>query len=198
MKVASLLNGVDVDHLMEIIEAVRSTPELAKFRFHARNRWIEGTHNRTSIQGFYGVGMEDTSRTKPVQVNNDGPPVLLGENRGADPVEFIFHALAGSMTTTFVANAAAQGVKIDSIETELERDVPRHVRRPKEEDRRAPGAGPSAVARLRRDLESNADPGDLGGVGTTPPSFPSGQGGAFRGECAKRSQKPLCARSRAE
>jgi uncharacterized OsmC-like protein len=123
MKVASLLNGVDVDHLMEIIEAVRSTPELAKFRFHARNRWIEGTHNRTSIQGFYGVGMEDTSRTKPVQVNNDGPPVLLGENRGADPVEFIFHALAGSMTTTFVANAAAQGVKIDSIETELEGDL---------------------------------------------------------------------------
>jgi len=123
VNVVTQLNGVAVDHLRETIEAVRATPELAIFQFRARNRWIEGTHNRTSIQGFYGVEMEDTSRTKAFRFDNDEPPVLFGENRGANPLAFLFHALAGCLTTTFVANASSQGLKIDAIETEFEGDL---------------------------------------------------------------------------
>ena len=123
MKVATRMNGVAVDQLMETIEAVKANPQLARFHFRARNRWRDGTHNRTSIQGFTAGGTEDVSRPGPFQFDNDEPPVLLGENRGANPVEFIFHALAGCMTTTFVAYASANGVKIDSIETELEGDI---------------------------------------------------------------------------
>lgn len=123
MKVATRINGVAVDQLIETIEAVKANPQLAQFRFRARNRWMDGTHNRTSIQGFTAGGAEDASRTEPFQFDNDEPPILLGENRGANPVEFIFHALAGCMTTTFVAYASASGVKIESIETELEGDI---------------------------------------------------------------------------
>ncbi len=123
MKVAGKINGVAVDQLMETIEAIRAKPELGRFRFRARNRWLDGTHNRTSIQGFYGAGAEDTSRREPFEYDNDEPPVLLGENRGANPVEYVLHALAGCLTTTFLAYASAQGVKIDALETEFEGDL---------------------------------------------------------------------------
>ena len=126
MKVATRVNGVAVDQLMETVEAVKANPQLAQFRFRARNRWIDGTHNRSSIQGFTAGGAEDESRTEAFQFDNDEPPILFGENRGVNPPEIVLHALAGCVTTTFVAFASAQGVKIDSIETEIEGDIDLH------------------------------------------------------------------------
>ena len=64
------------------IEHISADPTLARFQFRARNQWIDGGHNRTTIQGFYGAGHEDTSRTEPFLLDADEPPVLLGENRG--------------------------------------------------------------------------------------------------------------------
>jgi uncharacterized OsmC-like protein len=123
VKVAIRMNGVAVDQLMETIEAIRAKPELGRFEFRARNRWLDGTHNRTSVRGFYGAGAEDASRKEAFEFDNDEPPVLLGENRGANPVEFVLHALAGCLTTTFIAYASAQGVRIESMETEFEGDL---------------------------------------------------------------------------
>jgi uncharacterized OsmC-like protein len=45
--------------------------------------------------------------------------VLLGANEGANPVEFLLHALAGCVTTTTVLHAAARGIQIESLSTEL-------------------------------------------------------------------------------
>ncbi len=58
------LNGVDVPTLFATLDAVKAQPEIAQFQFRARNEWISGTHNRSTIQGFYGAGQEDTSRTR--------------------------------------------------------------------------------------------------------------------------------------
>lgn len=123
MKVETKVNGVAVDQLVQTIEAIQAKPELGRFQFRSRNRWIDGTQNRSWIDGFYGAGTEDTSRTEPFTYDNDEPPVLLGENRGANPVEYVLHALAGCLTTTFIAYASAQGVKIDSLETSFEGDL---------------------------------------------------------------------------
>ena len=57
---------------------------------------------------------------------NGEPPVLLGANEGANPVEFLLHALAGCVTTTFVIHAAARGIRIESITTEMEGDIDLH------------------------------------------------------------------------
>jgi len=114
------INGVNVTQLRDTIDAIQDTPALADFRFRARNRWIEGGHCRTSIQGFYGAGGEDTSRAQPFLFDADEPPVLLGENRGANPVEFVLHALAGCLTTSLIYHAAARGVKIEGVESRFE------------------------------------------------------------------------------
>ena len=59
-------------------------------------------------------------------MDNAEPPVLLGQDEGANPVEYVLHALAGCMTTTMVYHAAARGITIESVETELEGDLDLH------------------------------------------------------------------------
>ena len=123
----TLINGVNVDQLLATVNAIKQNPDLARFQFRARNEWLEGGHSRTFIQGFYGAGQEDTSRTKPFVLEGDEPPVLLGENAGANAVEAVLHALASCLAVGFVYNAAAQGIKIDSLEFELEGDLDLHA-----------------------------------------------------------------------
>ena len=118
-----VINGVDVDRMGATREAVRCTPSLATFRFRAANYWIDGGHNRSTIQGFYGAGQENTIRTKPFVLDADEPPVLLGKDQGANPVEFVLHALAACLTTSLVYHAAARGILIESVESKLEGDL---------------------------------------------------------------------------
>lgn len=119
----STVNGVNVEQLGANISAIQGNTELAKFQFRATNTWINGGHNRTTIKEFYGVGQEDTTRTEPFVLDADEPPVLLGEDHGANPVEFVLHALASCMTTSMVYHAAVQGIKIDAVESRLEGDL---------------------------------------------------------------------------
>ncbi len=122
-KVEAQLNGIDTARMFETIEAIRSDPALARFEFRASNAWVSGGENRSTIQGFYGAGREDDSRAAPFVFTNGEPPVLLGDNEGANPVEFLLHALAGCVTTTTVLHAAARGIRIEAISTELEGDL---------------------------------------------------------------------------
>jgi uncharacterized OsmC-like protein len=117
------LNGFDEQAMVETVEALKKDPTLARFEFRASNRWIDGGENRSKIQGFYGAGAEDTSRSEPFVFTNGEPPVLLGHNEGANPVEFLLHALAGCVTTTTVVHAAARGIEIESLTTELVGDL---------------------------------------------------------------------------
>lgn len=113
------LNGLDRDAMQQTVAALAADPSLARFEFRARNVWIDGGENRSTIRDFYGAGKEDTSRTADFEFTNGEPPVLLGSNEGANPVEFLLHALAGCVTTTTVLHAAARGITIRSLSTEL-------------------------------------------------------------------------------
>jgi uncharacterized OsmC-like protein len=120
---ATYLNGLNVHAALETIDALKAEKSLAKFQFRARNTWINGGENRSTIHDFYGAGKEDTSRAMPFEFTNGEPPVLLGRNEGANPVEFLLHALAGCVTTTFVLHAMARGIKIRELSTELKVNI---------------------------------------------------------------------------
>jgi uncharacterized OsmC-like protein len=120
---ATHINGLDVCAARATIAAIQSDPSLARFRFRARNTWIGGGENRSTIRDFYGAGREDDSRTSAFEFTNGEPPVLLGDNEGANPVEFLLHALAGCVTTTFVLHAMARGITIRALSSELEGDL---------------------------------------------------------------------------
>jgi len=117
------VNGFKSQDIMDTVGAIQSNPEIAKFKFRARNKWISGGHNRSTIQGFYGGCVEDTTRTDPFVFDNGEPPILLGNNEGANPVEFILHGLAGCMTTTMMLHAAANGISVDHVESSFEGDL---------------------------------------------------------------------------
>lgn len=119
----SHLNGFSMADITGTVHAIQANPEIAQFEFRVKNKWIKGGHNRSHIQGFYGGGQEDLSRKKPFVYDNSEPPILLGNNEGANPVEYILHGLAGCMTTTMVLHAAANGIEVESVESSLEGDL---------------------------------------------------------------------------
>ena len=122
-QVTKKLNGLPLTQMMETVGAIKNDPAIAQFQFRASNKWIDGGENRSMIQGFYGAGQEDDSREVPFEFTNGEPPVLLGGNEGANPVEFLLHALAGCVTTTMVIHAAARGIRLTELSTELEGDM---------------------------------------------------------------------------
>ncbi len=121
--ITQTLNGLDLQQMSETVAALKDNPSLAHFEFRARNHWVNGGENHSTIQGFYGAGKEDESRSEPFEFTNGEPPVLLGGNEGANPVEFLLHALAGCVTTTTVLHAAARGIRIKSLSTELDGNI---------------------------------------------------------------------------
>ena len=124
---ATLINGVNIDQLVASVNAIQQNPDLARFQFRAHNEWIDGGHSRTTIQGFYGAGQEDASRSRPFIVEGDEPPVLLGGNAGANAVEAVLHALASCLAVGFIYNAAAQGINVESLSFDLEGDLDLHA-----------------------------------------------------------------------
>jgi uncharacterized OsmC-like protein len=125
-KQAPHVNGLDVQAAFETIDAIKADPSLARFQFRARNTWVSGDENRSMIRDFYGAGREDDARTMAFEFANGEPPVLLGNNEGANPVEFLLHTLAGGVTTTFVLHASARGIAIRELSTQLEGDLDLH------------------------------------------------------------------------
>jgi uncharacterized OsmC-like protein len=116
-------NGIDTELLFGTLDAIQAQPELAKFQFRARNRWVDGAHNRTTVQHFRGAGGEDTSRAEPFVIDAGEPAVLLGTDTGANPAEYLLHALAACLTTSLVYVAAARGVRLTEVESSLEGDI---------------------------------------------------------------------------
>ena len=84
--------------------------------------WIEGAHNRATVKNFYGALKEDNSRD-PEDFEIDEPPILLGNNLGSNPVEYLLVALSGCLTTSMIAHAAARGIEIRSVESRYEGDI---------------------------------------------------------------------------
>jgi len=117
-----IVNGVNVEELLHTIDLIKEKPDIAKFKFRARNHWMDGTHNRATVKDFYGALKEDDSREAAV-FEIDEPPVLLGKNLGSNPVEYLLVALSGCLTTSMIAHAAAKGIEIRRVSSRYEGDI---------------------------------------------------------------------------
>jgi uncharacterized OsmC-like protein len=104
------------------MNAINDNPNISKFNFRAKGKWINGGHNQTVINDFDGACQTHT-RNQPFVFDKDEPPVLLGRDHGANPVEYALAALNGCLTTTLVYHAAAQGIKIEEVESTLSGDL---------------------------------------------------------------------------
>jgi uncharacterized OsmC-like protein len=116
------LNGVNTPTLLATLGVVEEQPSLASFQFRATNRWIGGTFSETRIESFSGAGGEH-SHTTAFTYGADHPAVLVGEDRGPTPVEFLLHGLASCITAGIGNIAAIRGVTLTSVESTLEGDI---------------------------------------------------------------------------
>jgi uncharacterized OsmC-like protein len=124
-KLSNIVNGVAVDDLSKTVEAIKGTPSIAKFNFRIRNQWVDAGKNNSTVDAYHGAG-QDLSRPKPFVLEADEPPVLLGNDTAANPVEHLLHALAACLTTSMVYHAAARGIQIQEVESTLEGDIDLH------------------------------------------------------------------------
>jgi len=116
------VNGVDTDILQTTINSIKQDPDLAKCRFHVRNKWLEGSRNRTTITSFYGAKQENEHQ-QTFELDADEPPVLAGGDQAPNPVEHLLNALAGCVTTSLVAHAAVRGIHLEEVESQIEGDI---------------------------------------------------------------------------
>ena len=115
-------NGVDTPTLFATLDAVKQAPAAAKFQFRAHNEWQSGTHSRSTIEDFFGVG-EERSHERTFVFEADHPAVLVGNDNGPTPVEFLLHGLASCLTAGLANIAAARGVTLHQVRSTVSGDI---------------------------------------------------------------------------
>jgi uncharacterized OsmC-like protein len=115
-------NGVDTATLFATLDAVKQMPAAAQFQFRAYNEWISGTHNRSSIGDYFGVG-EERNHEQTFVFDADHPAVLVGHDNGPTPVEFVLHALASCLTAGLANIAAARKITLTEVSSTVTGDI---------------------------------------------------------------------------
>jgi uncharacterized OsmC-like protein len=115
-------NGVDVATLFATLDAVKSQKEIAKFQFRASNTWVSGTHSRSQLSGFYGA-MQEMQHKQVTTLEADHPAVLVGQDNGPTPIEFLLHAIAACLTSGLANIAAARRVDLHKVTSTVEGDI---------------------------------------------------------------------------
>jgi uncharacterized OsmC-like protein len=118
----SMRNGVDTATLFATLDAVKQAPQAAQFQFRAHNQWISGTHNRSTIADYFGVG-EERSHERTFVFDADHPAVLVGQDHGPTAVEFVLHALAACLTAGLANIAAVRRVKLTEVRSTVTGDI---------------------------------------------------------------------------
>ena len=112
-------NGVNVGALLETREALTQMPEAAQFTWRATCEWVNGTHSRSEVQGFFGLGEEHKHKTT-FTFEADPPEVFASEDHGATPVELVLAGLASCLTAGVASVAQHREIQLNSVKATLE------------------------------------------------------------------------------
>ena len=115
-------NGVNVDALLDARKILATAPGAAQFKWRATCEWAYGTHSRSTVNGFFGLG-EEQERDKSFTFDADHPEVFAAEDNGATPVELVLSALASCLTAGVAAVAQNRGIQVNSVKATVEGDM---------------------------------------------------------------------------
>jgi uncharacterized OsmC-like protein len=110
---------VDVEALLGAREALTAAPDAAAFEWRATCEWQRGTHSTTDVEGFFGLGEEQSHRTR-YSFDVDHPEIFASEDNGATPVEYILVGLAGCLTAGVAAVAQNREIQLRSVSATVE------------------------------------------------------------------------------
>ena len=112
-------NGVNVEALLGARQALTDVPEAAQFKWRATCQWVNGTHSRSTVQSFFGLGAEQSHKTE-ISYEADHPEVFAAEDKGATPVEYVLVGLASCLTAGIAAVAQNRKIQLRSVKATLE------------------------------------------------------------------------------
>ncbi len=112
-------NGVDVEALLGAREALTAAPSAAQFVFAATNEWVKGTHSRTTVKEFFGLGA-DQSHRQAYSVDTDHPEIFAAADNGPTPPEMVLIGLAGCLTAGVASVAQNRGIQLRSVKATVE------------------------------------------------------------------------------
>jgi uncharacterized OsmC-like protein len=112
-------NGVNVQALLDARKALSEAPEAAQFQWRAKCEWVEGTHSRSTVEGFFGLGEEQHHKTT-FTFDADHPEVFASEDRGATPVEIVLAGLASCLTAGIASVAQLREIQLRSVTATVE------------------------------------------------------------------------------
>jgi uncharacterized OsmC-like protein len=115
-------NGVDVDALLGARSAMTDAPDAAKFQWKAVNEWIAGTHSRTTVQQFFGLG-QPQSHKQAFRLDTDHPELFASADLGITPPEMVLAGLAGCLTAGIASVATHRGIQLRSVKATVEADM---------------------------------------------------------------------------
>jgi len=112
-------NGVNVEALLGAREALTKAPEAAKFKWRASVKWVNGTHSKSTIDGFFGLG-EEQKHKSTFTFEADHPEIFASEDKAATPVELVLAGLASCLTAGVAAVAQNRDIQLHSVTATLE------------------------------------------------------------------------------
>jgi uncharacterized OsmC-like protein len=112
-------NGVNVQALLDARKALSDAPEAAKFQWRASCKWISGTHSRSTVRNFFGLGAEQKHRTE-FSFDADHPEIFASEDKGPTPVEYVLVGLTSCLTAGIAAVAQNRGIQLHSVTATIE------------------------------------------------------------------------------
>jgi uncharacterized OsmC-like protein len=152
-------NGVNVAALLGAREALSKAPAAAAFKWRVACEWINGTHSRSAIGTFFGLGA-DQSRKTTFSVEADHPEVFAAEDQAPTPVEIVLSGLASCLTAGVAAVAQNRGIQLHSVKSTVEADMDLQGILGIDEDVRN---GFSAIS-VHFDIKSDATPEEIEAV----------------------------------
>jgi uncharacterized OsmC-like protein len=118
-------NGVNVEALLGVREALANTPEIAQFQWRTEVSWVNGTHSRSSVDTFYGLGEQQQHKTT-FTYDVDHPLAFASQDNGITPVEYVLVALGGCLTAGIASIAQRRGIQLRSVHATIEADEDIH------------------------------------------------------------------------
>jgi uncharacterized OsmC-like protein len=119
MTTTGVNNGVNVQALLDAREVLKGAPEAAQFTWRASCKWENGTHSKTKIQSFFGLGQEQNHKTE-TSLGADHPEIFASEDHAITPIEYVLVGLASCLTAGVAAVAQNRGIQLRSVESKLE------------------------------------------------------------------------------
>ena len=121
-KIEAVDNGVNVAALLEARSALAEAPAAAQFTWKATCDWMNGTHSRSTVEGFFGLGQAQAHK-KPFTIDADHPEIFAAADHGATPVEIVLSALASCLTAGVASVAQNRGIQLHAVKATVEGDM---------------------------------------------------------------------------